>query len=79
MASLKVRVEKRLKTGVIVARLLDNRVPRIGSKFVYKGNRVRVLDVIGPVGSPYVVLYPEKGSIEGEVNLVPLKRRGGRR
>lgn len=75
---MKVRVEKKLKTGVIVARLLDNRIPKIGAKFVYKGNRVRVLDVIGPVTSPYVVLYPEKGTIEGEVNLVPL-RRGGRR
>ncbi len=76
---MKVRVEKKLKTGVIVARLLDQRIPKIGMRFVYKGNRVRVLDVIGPVTSPYVVLYPEKGSIEGEVNLVPMKRRGGRR
>jgi len=75
---METRVFTVTRTGLYVLRVLDiKRVPRIGETFrTENGASVKVLDVIGPVDEPFLVVKPQssKAELKDVVKLIPVKR-----
>jgi len=59
---LRLILHSSLKTGVYVYRLKSKALPNIGDVLVGENFKVRVLDVIGPVTEPFLVVKPLRGS-----------------
>ena len=73
---------KETRTGLKVFRLKDYKVPRIGQVVKVDGKVFKVLDVIGRIDSPFVLLKelpPNSISRKGTFGRKRKVARGGRR
>ncbi|UXD22417.1 hypothetical protein IPA_04545 [Ignicoccus pacificus DSM 13166] len=59
----------------MVLQHIDGNIPRIGDSLKAGEATLKILDVIGPVSSPFIIAKPLRGDIEGEVELSPIRKR----
>ncbi len=77
---MEVRLFTTTRTGLYVFKLVDpKRTPKIGMVMQTKNDiRLKVVDVIGPVSEPFIVMKPlSKGTeLKDTLELFPIKRGG---
>ena len=65
------------RTGLYVLKLSDPRkVPKIGTLMQANDVRLKIVDVIGPIEEPFVVVKPisNERELKGSLKLLPVKR-----
>ena len=71
---MRAKLHSATRTGIYVLRTKGQNVPKIGEKLKAGKALVKVLDIIGPVQEPFLVVKPLKGNLEGEeFELRPIK------
>ncbi len=75
---MRLKVYTRTRTNLLVLKHLDGNLPKIGQSLKSQDAIVKVLDVIGPVESPFIVAKPIKGDIKGTVEMQVVKKVRGR-
>ena len=76
---MKIILHSSLKTGIRVYRLTSGPLPNIGDLVVGKNFKAKVLDVIGPIQEPFLVLKPSGKDIPKVVEVKIAKGKKGRR
>ncbi len=76
---MKIILHSSLKTGVRVFRLTSGPLPNIGDLVIGKNFKARVLDIIGPIQEPFLVLKPLGKDIPKEVDVRIAKGKKSRR
>ena len=69
---MKTRVYRVTRTGLYVLKVEEGRPPKIGTPLKGDNFYAKILDVIGPVAEPFLVVKPIKGKLE-EGESVDLK------
>ncbi len=76
---MKVVLHSSLKTGVRVYKVMSGPLPNIGDVIVGKDFKARVLDIIGPIHEPFLVVKPMVKELPAEADVKVSKGKKGRR
>ncbi len=76
---MKVILHSSLKTGVRVYKVTSGPLPNIGDVIVGKDFKAKVLDIIGPIHEPFLVVRPLAKNLATEAEVKVAKGKRGRR
>ena len=72
---MRAQVYKVTRVGTYVLRLVDATPPRIGDILKAGDSRIKVVDIIGPTTSPFIVAKVLNGNIKNEIELSIEKKK----